>query len=138
MNEEKIIMVVDGQGGGLGKAIVEKIKKSNISAKIIATGSNSAATSAMIKAGADSAATGENAVVYNAQYADYIIGSIGIIAANSMHGEISPAMANSISSSRALKLLIPAANDKCNLFISGIRENSLGEKIDEALAKILE
>jgi len=134
MRNNIIIMVVDSQGGGLGKAIVERIKKANLNAKVMGVGTNSVATMAMIKAGADDAATGENAVVYNAQYADYIIGGLGIVAANSMLGEISPAMANAISSSRGLKLLIPT--NKCNLFVAGTQENSLGEKIDEILKRI--
>ena len=134
MATRKIIMVVDGQGGGLGKAIVEKIRKANLDVQVLGIGTNSAATTAMLKAGADDAATGENAVVYNAQCADYIIGALGIIAANSMLGEISPAMADAIASSRGMKLLIPL--NKCNLFAVGVREIGLGEKIDEALEKI--
>jgi len=134
MKKIKIIMVVDGQGGGLGKTIVEKIKKAGLDIRVLGIGTNTAATMAMLKAGADDAATGENAIIYNARYADYIIGAVGIIAANSMLGEISPAMADAISSSHGLKLLIPV--NKCNLFIAGVQENGLGEKIDEAIEKI--
>ena len=89
----------------------------------------------MLKAGADEAATGENPVVYNVRDADYIIGGLGIISANSMFGEISPAMANAVSSSRAMKLLIPL--NKCNLFVAGILDNGISEKIDEAISKII-
>ena len=131
---KKIIMVVDGQGGGIGKAIVEKIKKANLNMQVLGLGTNTAATMAMLKAGADDAATGENAIIYNAQRADYIIGAVGVIAANSMLGEISPAMAGAVSSSPGLKLLIPV--NKCSIFIAGVQENGLGEKIDEAIAKI--
>jgi len=134
MKKSKIIMVIDGQGGGLGKIIVEKIKKANLNIQVLGIGTNTVATMAMLKAGADDAATGENAIIYNTQYADYIIGAVGIIAANSMLGEISPAMANAVSSSYGLKLLIPA--NKCNLFIAGVQENGLSEKIDEAIDKI--
>ena len=131
----KTIVVIDGQGGGLGKAIVEKIKKAALNVKIVGIGTNTAATSAMLKAGADEAATGENPVIYNAGYADYIIGGLGIISANSMFGEISPAMANAVSSSRAMKLLIPL--NKCNLFVVGVLDNGISEKIDEAISKII-
>lgn len=134
MVKQKVIMVVDGQGGGLGKAVVEKLKKTTLPVKILGIGTNTIATMAMLKAGADDCATGENAIIYNAGYADYIIGGLGIIAANSMLGEISPAMANAISSSPGLKLLIPI--NKCNLFVVGVRDNGFGEKIDEALSKI--
>ena len=134
MENRKLIMVVDGQGGGLGKAIVDRIRKLNLPLRILGTGTNTAATTAMLKAGADDAATGENAVVFNAQNADYIIGGLGIIAANAMFGEISPAMANAISSSRGMKLLIPV--NKCNLVVAGIQGNGLTEKIDEALSFI--
>ena len=134
LKSQKLVVVIDSQGGGLGKAIVEKIKKSDLGVRVLGIGTNTVATMAMLKAGADDAVTGENAVLYNAQFADYIIGGLGIIAANSMLGEISPAMANAISSSRAVKLLIPV--NKCNLYVVGTQENGLGEKIDEALARI--
>ena len=135
MVKRKTIVVIDGQGGGLGKAIVEKIRKANLNVQIVGVGTNTAATAAMLKAGADEAATGENPVVYNSVYADYIIGGLGIISANSMFGEISPAMANAVSSSRAMKLLIPL--NKCNLFVAGILENGISERIDEAISKII-
>lgn len=136
MTERKTVMVVDGQGGGLGKAIVEKIKKAGMAVQVIGIGTNSAATMAMLRAGADDAATGENAMVYNARYADFIIGSLGIIAANSMLGEISPAMADAISASPGFKLLIPL--NRCRLYVAGTRENGLSEKIDDALLKMKE
>ena len=135
MGKHKTIVVIDGQGGGLGKAIVEKIKKANLNVQIVGIGTNTAATAAMLKAGADEAATGENPVVFNSGNADYIIGGLGIISANSMFGEISPAMANAVSSSRAMKLLIPL--NKCNLFVVGILDNGISERIDEAISKII-
>jgi len=97
------VLVIDGMGGGIGRAIVEGL--CGISGiDVIAVGTNSIATSAMIKAGAKAAATGENAVIYNAQKADYIVGVIGIIAANSMYGEISPKMAEAVSMSSPHKI----------------------------------
>lgn len=131
--KQKTVMIIDGQGGGLGKAVIEKIKKSGIAVHLLAVGTNTAATSVMLKAGADEAATGENAVIYNAAFADYIVGGIGIIAANSMLGEISPSMATAVSSSRAVKILIPVS--KC-IFVAGVRETGLSELIDEVLSKI--
>jgi hypothetical protein len=112
------ILVIDGMGGGIGKAVIRQIKDSAPDAVITAVGTNSIATSAMLKAGAHFAATGENAVVYNASKADYIIGVIGIIVANSMHGEVSPKMALAVSSSPAHKILIPI--DKCNVTVADI------------------
>jgi hypothetical protein len=127
-------MVVDGQGGGLGKAIIERVKKAGLPASVIGIGTNAIASGVMLKAGADDVATGENAVIYNAGRADYIIGPIGIISANSMLGEISPAVASAVASAPCLKLLIPL--NKCNLYVAGARENGLGDKIDDAIARI--
>jgi len=102
------IAVVDGQGGGIGKAIVEKLRKELPGdVEIIALGTNSAATVLMLKAGANEGATGENAIVYNADKVDVIMGVIGIIAANSMMGELTPLMARAIAESPAKKVLIP-------------------------------
>ena len=112
------ILVIDGMGGGIGKVIIEQIKTTVDGAVITAVGTNSIATSVMLKAGAHNAATGENAVIYNAAKADYIIGVIGIIAANSMFGEVSPKMAAAVSSSPAHKILIPI--DKCNITVVGV------------------
>jgi hypothetical protein len=128
----KTIMVVDGQGGGIGKALIERIVRADVGVEILAVGTNSAATSVMRKAGAHSAATGENAVIYNAAYASCILGPIGIISANSLLGEISPAIAAAIAQSPCPKLLIPL--NRCNLYIAGASESSLAEKLDEIVA----
>jgi len=112
------ILVIDGMGGGIGKSVIEHIKTELADAVITAVGTNSAATSAMLKAGADYGATGENAVVFNCTKADFIIGVTGIIFANAMHGEISPKMAQAVSSSPAHKILLPL--DKCNVTILGV------------------
>lgn len=137
-----VILVVDAQGGGLGRALIEKLVAEGIggsdgvsgNAEIWAVGTNSQATAAMRKAGANACATGENAVVFNAQKADLIAGGIGIIAANSMMGEITPAMAAAISQSDAVKLLIPYG--KCNFKIIGALDVPLAAKLDEAVAQI--
>lgn len=125
------VVVVDGQGGGIGKSIVERIKKEGLKVELLALGTNSAATANMLKAGADAGATGENAIVYNALKTDVIIGVVAILMSNSMMGEMSPKMAQAIGESNALKILIP--NDKCNIKIACTQENSLQESIDDAV-----
>jgi hypothetical protein len=128
------IMVVDGQGGGLGKAVIERLKKEPLTAGILAVGTNSIASSVMLKAGADNVATGENAVVFNAQSADVIIGGIGIISANAMLGEITPAMANAISSANGVKLLIPSS--RCDLSVVGVEEQTLSQRMDALIVQV--
>ncbi|HBF37046.1 MAG TPA: hypothetical protein DDW50_06965 [Firmicutes bacterium] len=116
------IAVIDGQGGGIGKLIVEKLRKELPGdTEIIALGTNSLATSGMIKAGANEGATGENAIIYNACRVDTIIGPLGIIAANSMLGELTPLMARAIAESPARKVLLPL--NRCNIKIAGMDKN---------------
>jgi len=130
------ILVIDGQGGGMGRSIIESIRKRHAKVEIIAVGTNSLATAAMLKAGATAGATGENAVIYNSQDASVIIGPLGICFANSMLGEISPQMAVSISSSRAEKLLIPMS--KCHANVVGIVDKPFNSYIEEMLQKLEE
>ena len=126
------IAVVDGQGGGIGKTIIEKLRiELGNDIEILALGTNALATSLMIKAGANVGATGENAVVYNAPKVDIIIGSIGIIAANSMYGELSPNIARAVAESPAKKILIPL--NRCNIFVVGITNEPLPHYIDHAI-----
>ena len=88
------ILVIDGQGGGIGSGIIQELRRCGIeNAEILAVGTNVMATSAMLRAGADAGATGENPVIFNSRRADLILGPIGIIMANAMMGEITPAMA---------------------------------------------
>ena len=128
------ILVIDGMGGGIGKAIIEHIKTELAGAEITAVGTNSIATSAMIKAGANYGATGENAVVFNCTKADFIIGVTGIVFANAMHGEISPKMAEAVSSSPAHKILLPI--DKCNVTVLGVADKPVQAYISELAEKI--
>ena len=128
------ILVIDGMGGGVGKAVIEKVKTLHKNNEIIAVGTNAIATTAMIKAGADFGATGENAVIYNAAHVDCIIGVLGIAFANSMHGEVSPKMAEAVSKSQAHKILIPV--DKCSVTVTGVTAASMQEYINEAVEKI--
>lgn len=112
------ILVVDAQGGGMGKMLVAAIKQNLPGAVVTAVGTNTAATSAMLKAGADVAATGENAVVVGARSADVIVGPVGIAIADSLHGEITPRMAVAIGRSAARRILIPL--NQCNNIIAGV------------------
>ena len=128
------ILVIDSMGGGIGKSIIEHIKSELPEAEITAVGTNSIATSAMLKAGAGSGATGENAVVYNCTKADFIIGVTGIVFANAMHGEISPKMAAAVSASPAHKILLPI--DKCNVTVLGVADSTLQSHINE-IAKVV-
>jgi NAD(P)-dependent dehydrogenase (short-subunit alcohol dehydrogenase family) len=135
MSERKTIMVVDGQGGGLGKAVIERLREARLDADILAIGTNSSATGVMLRAGATNAATGENALIYNAGLADFIVGPIGMISANSMLGEISASMAGAIAAAPGMKLLIPM--NKCNLYVGGVSEETgVTEKIDDVIGKI--
>lgn len=131
------IIVIDSQGGGIGRAIIDKLKAELSSTEIIAIGTNAGATANMLKGGADAAATGENAVLYNTRMLssnDIIIGPMGIISANSMYGEISPAIAHAVSESEANTLLIPVS--KCRIHIAGNREKPLSSYIDDAVSFI--
>ncbi|NLW02992.1 MAG: DUF3842 family protein [Clostridiaceae bacterium] len=125
------IAVVDGQGGGMGKVLVERIRATlGSQVEIIALGTNALATAAMLKAGADEGASGENAITVNASRVDYILGSVGIISANSMLGEMTPKMAVAIAESPARKILIPF--NRCGLIIAGARDEPPVKYIEEA------
>lgn len=125
------IVVVDAQGGGLGAAIIKCLREKYAdSIAITALGTNSSATAAMKKSGANSCATGENAICHNAGKADVIMGGVGIIASCSMLGEITPDMALSIAESEAVKILIPVS--KCNIIIPGIHGIGIKELIEKA------
>ena len=133
-NEKREIVIIDGQGGGIGSSVVEILKKELDDLFIIAIGTNSAATNRMKKAGADVVATGENAIIYNAKNAKMIVGPIGFVFANSMYGEVSPAMASAISASEATKYFIPVS--KCSGHVLGV-ENKLIQEYIKKLVEIL-
>lgn len=130
------VLVIDAQGGGIGRQLVSGIKEKIPSASVTAVGTNSAATSAMLKAGADIAATGENAVKVGARKADVIVGPIGIVIADSLYGEITPEMAVAVGSSDAKKILIPI--NHCDNVIAGVPDLSVGRLIESALNLIAE
>lgn len=126
------IAVVDGQGGGIGKLIVEKLRIAfGNELAILAMGTNALATALMLKAGANEGASGENVIIYNASKVDIIIGAIGIVCANSMLGELTPIMAKAISESSAIKVLIPL--NRCNILVAGTKNEPLPHYIDEAI-----
>ncbi len=129
------VAVIDGQGGGIGKKIVEKIRQElPEELEIIALGTNALATASMMKGGANEGATGENAIVYNAGRVDVIVGTVALIAANSMLGELTPAMARAIAESSARKILLPL--NRCNIEIVGIINEPLPHLIDIAVQRI--
>lgn len=129
------ILVVDAQGGGIGRELVTEIKKQVPEAEVIAVGTNSAAAAAMRKAGADHTATGENPVRVTAEMADFIIGPIGIVIADSMYGEITPAMAFTISRAKAHRILIPFQS--CFNYIAG-GDQPTGKLIQDAVRHLKE
>ena len=128
------ILVIDAQGGGIGRQLITYIKQNIEDATILAVGTNSTATTAMLKAGADEAATGENSVVVACRKADIIVGPIGIVIADSMLGEITPKMALSIAQSPAKRILIPF--NHCDNIIAGISDFSTKKLIQEAVQTI--
>ncbi|MEG2014568.1 MAG: DUF3842 family protein, partial [Clostridia bacterium] len=128
----KRVLVVDGQGGGLGRAIIDNIKGNGI--VITAVGANALATSNMLKAGADFSATGENAVVVNARHTDYIIGAVGIVIADALLGEITPTMATAIGASDAKRILIPV--NRCNTMVVGVTDKPLSELLSEVVKEL--
>lgn len=135
------IYVIDGQGGGIGRALTERLKAALSGVSVTAVGSNAMATAAMLKAGADAGATGENALIWCCSQAgagDIIAGPLGIVLANSMLGEFSPAMARAVAESRAHKVLIPAPVTRCHATIAGVPEKSLGQYLDDAVAAVQE
>ena len=128
------ILVIDGQGGGMGRQIVAELKRKYPDSRVRAVGTNSVATAAMRKAGADISATGENAVTVGARQADYIMGPIGIVIADALYGEITPAMAQAVGQSRAKRILIPV--NHCDNLVAGVRDIPVGQMIAEAVALI--
>ena len=121
------IIVIDGQGGKIGRTVIEQLKKRFPDQELLAIGTNSIATSSMLKAGASQGATGENRILVASRDADIIIGPIAIVMADSLLGEITPSMANAVSASRAYKILIPT--NRCNHYIAGCQEVSLSDAI---------
>lgn len=131
------IAVIDGQGGGIGKRIVESIR-ANLPGdlEVIALATNALAASQMLKAGANEGASGENAIIYNVSKVDIITGSIALLVPNSMLGEMTPKMVEAIGSSNAIKLLIPL--NRSNVYIAGAIDEPLPHQIEALIEKLKE
>ena len=128
------VLVIDGQGGGLGRQLVQTLKKMLPDLPIYAAGTNGTAADAMRKAGADRAAAGENAVLVACRKADIIIGPIGIVIADSMYGEITPAMALAVAQADAKRILIPM--NHCDNIVAGVPNTSAGALVTGAAEKL--
>lgn len=130
------VLVIDGQGGGLGRQLVSALAAACPEAELTAVGTNSLAANAMLKAGASRAATGENAVVVNCRRADVIVGPIGIVIADALLGEITPAMAAAICQADAKRVLIPV--NHCENFVVGVPEGPVSQLVQTAAQKVKE
>jgi dihydrodipicolinate reductase len=125
------VVVIDGQSGRMGQLFVERVKAAAMPCEVLAVGTNAIATSAMLKAGADAGATGENPVLVACRTADVIVGPIGILSADSLLGEITPAIAVAIGQSSAKKLLLPV--NQCNNIVVGTQSLTLSQLMDAAV-----
>lgn len=130
------VIVIDGQGGSLGKQLIARLRQILPQQPVIAIGTNSIATASMLKAGADAGATGENPVLVNSARADLILGPLGILIADSLLGEITPAMAAAVGNSKAQKILIPVS--KCNCLIAGTQDLPLSGYVERAVESAAE
>ena len=128
------ILVMDAQGGGIGKQVVTAVRTRFPDATITALGTNAAATTAMLRAGADEGATGENAAVVCCRRADVIIGPVGIVIADAMLGEVTPRMAVAVGQSAAKRILIPV--NHCANFIAGVADLSVGRLVDSVVTEL--
>ena len=134
MSRTSTVMVVDAQGGGLGRQLITLIRKEIQEVHIIAVGTNSAATAAMLKAGADEAATGENAACVVSRKADIIVGPVGMVIADAMLGEITPAIACAIARADARRIMVPFSS--CDNYIAGVSDFSTGRLITDAVSQL--
>ena len=133
------VLVIDGQGGGLGRQLVNAVKERFPEVEILAVGTNCAASNVMLRAGADQAATGENSVAVASGRVDVIMGPIGIVIADSMLGEITPRMALSVGQSLAKRILIPV--NFCDNIVVGVTETSMAKNVQnavDALGRLME
>ena len=130
------IVVVDGQGGRLGKLLVEGVKTRLPRAQVYALGTNSIATSTMLKAGADFGATGENPVIRGVMDADAVLGPVGIVVAHAILGEVTPAMAEAVGGCRAKKFLVPM--NSCGVVVAGVKEQPLPAYVAQAVEQMAE
>lgn len=130
------VLVIDGQGGGLGRQLVSALAAACPEAELTAVGTNSLAANAMLKAGASRAATGENAVVVNCRRADVIVGPIGIVIADALLGEITPTMAAAVCQSGARRVLVPI--NHCENYVVGVPDQPVSQLVAAAAQKVQE
>ena len=130
------VLVIDGQGGGLGRQLVSALAAACPEAELTAVGTTSLAANAMLKAGASRAATGENAVVVNCRHADVIVGPIGIVIADALLGEITPAMAAAVCQSGAKRVLVPI--NHCENYVVGVPDQPVSQLVAAAARKVKE
>ena len=131
MSRVRTVLILDGQGGGVGSQLVKLLKpRLPADCRLLCVGTNVMATSAMLKAGTPQGATGEHAVLWNAPRADLILGPIGVILAGGILGEVSPAMAAAVSGAGAVKILIPSAS--CGVLVAGTEDCRLEEYLRRA------
>ena len=128
------VLVIDAQGGGVGKQLITAMKQNMQDIVITAVGTNSAATSAMLKAGADFAATGENAVIVACRKTDVIVGPVGIVIADALLGEITPRIAVAVAQSDAKRILLPF--NHCDNIIAGVSEFQVGKLVQAAVSEL--
>ncbi|MBQ4578010.1 MAG: DUF3842 family protein [Clostridia bacterium] len=128
------ILIVDGQGGRLGKQLVKEVLERFPGQEVLAVGTNSMATESMLKAGAPRAATGENAVVVACRKADIILGPMGMVIADALLGEVTPEMARAVGQSNATRILLPS--DKCSTLVAGVGSQSMSALIGDAMDKL--
>ena len=128
------VVVIDGQGGRLGRMVVEQIRAASLPCHILAVGTNSIATASMLKAGADAGATGENPVVVACRDADVLIGPVGILSADALLGEVTPAMAAAVGRCGAEKLLLPV--NMCRTRVVGVRPSTFSELVAAAVEEL--
>lgn len=128
------LVIIDGQGGRLGSLLVEAIRRESLPVDLLAIGTNAIATAAMLKAGAAQGATGENPVLLACRGADVIVGSIGILSADSLLGEITPKMAVAVGQSPAIKLLLPL--NRCNNRVVGVKDATMNELVKETVEQL--
>jgi hypothetical protein len=128
------VLIVDGQGGRLGKQLVKEVLERFPQLDVLAVGTNSMATEAMLKAGAPRAATGENAVAVACRKADIILGPMGIVIADALLGEVPPAMAKAVGQSEAVRILLPS--DKCSTLVAGVGSQGMSALIGDAMDKL--
>ena len=126
-----LVAIVDGQGGGMGRALAEAVKKDFPDLRVRALGTNALATAAMLKGGADEGATGENAVVFGAGRAHILLGPVGVLAANGLLGEVTPRMAEAIGTSGAVKILLPS--QRCSIRLAVGPGQPMQYYLDEAM-----